>query len=101
MIKETILICALGVCVAGCGHDSARTQQVRSAAAIDLRCEESAIELVEEEPMRVRVEGCGETMTYMYRCRAVSRYGGSYGESARQAAVQECRWAPVDESQGS
>jgi hypothetical protein len=97
MMKHTILICALGACVVGCGHDSARTQQVRSAAAVDLGCEESAIKFVEEEPTRVRVEGCGDAMTYRYQCRAVSRYGGPYGESASEAAVQECRWAPVEE----
>lgn len=95
MIKQFILICVLGAFVVSCGHDSARTQQVRSAAALDLGCEESAIELVEEDPMRVRVQGCGETMIYMYRCRAVSRHGGSYGESASAASIQECRWAPV------
>ncbi len=66
----------------GCGHESAAIQQVRSAAAVDLECDEGSIELVDDKPMEKRVS-CGRTLTYMYKCNAET--GG--GES--------CRWKPV------
>jgi hypothetical protein len=67
----------------GCGHESAATQQIRSAASVDLECDASMIEFVDDEPMAKRVTGCGRTLTYMYKCNAEP--GG--GES--------CRWKPV------
>jgi hypothetical protein len=67
----------------GCGHESAATQQVRSAASVDLECEASAIELDENKPMQVRATGCGRALTYMYQC-SVTAGGGS-----------DCRWKPV------
>ncbi len=67
----------------GCGHESAATQQVRSAAELDLECDASVIEFVEDAPMEKRVTGCGRTLTYMYRCSPTA--GGG----------QECRWKPV------
>lgn len=67
----------------GCGHESAATQQVRSAAELDLECDASVIEFVEDAPMEKRVTGCGRTLTYMYRCNPTA--GGG----------QECRWKPV------
>jgi hypothetical protein len=68
---------------AGCGHESAATQQVRSAAAVDLSCDESVIEFVEDAPMEKRVTGCGRTLTYMYKCNPTA--GGG----------QDCRWKAV------
>jgi hypothetical protein len=65
-----------------CGRESAATQQIRSAAAVDLDCDESQIELVYDEPMVKRASGCGRTLTYMYKC------GTSNGR-------QQCRWKPV------
>ena len=67
----------------GCGHESAATQQIRSAAAVDLDCDESVIEFVDSSPMQQRVTGCGRTLTYMYKCNP-SPNGG-----------QDCRWKPV------
>jgi hypothetical protein len=69
--------------LAGCGHESAAVQQVRSAAAVDLECEASVIEFVRDDPMVKQVSGCGRTLTYMYQCGATS--GGG----------QSCRWRPV------
>ena len=69
--------------VVACGHESAATQQIRSAAAGDLDCEASVIEFVEDAPMEKRVTGCGRTLTYMSRCNPAE--GGG----------QECRWRPV------
>jgi hypothetical protein len=74
---------AIVALVWGCGHESAATQQIRSAASVDLECDASMIEFVDDEPMRKRVSGCGRTLTYMYKCNAMA--GG--GES--------CRWRPV------
>lgn len=67
----------------GCGHESAATQQIRSAASVDLECDASMIEFVDDEPMRKRVSGCGRTLTYMYKCNAMVDGGES------------CRWRPV------
>ena len=67
----------------GCGHESAATQQVRSAAAVDLQCEASMIEFVDDSPAKKRVSGCGRTLNYMYKCNPIT--GGS----------QHCRWKPV------
>lgn len=67
----------------GCGHESAATQQVRTAAAVDLNCDASVIEFVDDEAMVKRVSGCGRTLTYMSKCNATS--GGG----------QDCRWKAV------
>ena len=66
-----------------CGHESAATQQIMSAAAVDLGCDEASIEFIEDKPMEKRVSGCGQTLTYMYKCNPAA--GGG----------QSCRWKPV------
>ena len=76
------------VFLAGCGHENAGTQQVRSAAAVDLSCDESVIELVEDTPMEKRVSGCGRKLTYMYKCNPTA--GGG----------QDCRWKAVPDKSG-
>ena len=73
----------LVACMAACGHESAATQQIRSAASVDLECEASQIELIDDSPMKKRASGCGKTLTYMYKCKPTS--GGG----------QDCRWKPV------
>ena len=77
------LLGLLGLIAAGCGHESAATQQVRSAAAVDLDCDASMIEFVGDEAMVKRVSGCGRTLTYMSKCNPTE--GGG----------QDCRWKPV------
>lgn len=67
----------------GCGHESAATQQVRSAAAVDLDCDATMIEFVDDQAMVKRVSGCGRTLTYMSKCNPTA--GGG----------QDCRWKPV------
>ncbi|MBW1760551.1 MAG: hypothetical protein JRG67_08235 [Deltaproteobacteria bacterium] len=93
MPKKVVQVAAImalslvGLLDLGCGHESAATQQVRSAAAVDLDCDASMIEFVGDEPMVKRVSGCGRTLTYMSKCNAAA--GGG----------QTCSWKPVrDES---
>jgi hypothetical protein len=81
MFKLLFFVCL--VVFIGCGHESAATQQIRSAAAVDLSCDESVIEIVEDAPMEKRVSGCGRTLTYMYKCNPTP--GGG----------QDCRWKAV------
>jgi len=76
------------VSLTGCGHENAATQQVRSAAAVDLSCDESVIEFTEDTPMEKRVNGCGRTLTYMYKCNPT--HGGG----------QDCRWKAVRDKSG-
>jgi hypothetical protein len=83
MPKTIIYVAAMSCLGLGCGHESAATQQVRSAASVDLDCDPSRIELVSDAPMEKRVSGCGRTLTYMYKCNPTA--GGG----------QECRWKPV------
>ncbi len=85
MFKHVIIfpLVVLLVFWTGCGHENAATQQVRSAAAVDLSCDESVIEIVEDTPMEKRVSGCGRTLTYMYKCNPT--VGGG----------QDCRWKAV------
>lgn len=83
MFKHVVSVATFVLLLGGCGHENAATQQVRSAAAVDLDCEESMIEFVEDEPMQKRVSGCGRQMTYMYKCNPAA--GGG----------QDCRWKPV------
>ncbi|TNF61632.1 MAG: hypothetical protein EP303_05325 [Deltaproteobacteria bacterium] len=83
MPKNVFRVAVIMMLGLGCGHESAATQQVRSAAAIDLDCDESMIEFVDDESMVKRVSGCGRTLTYMYKCNATA--GGG----------QDCRWKPV------
>lgn len=83
MLKRVVYVAAIAALGLGCGHESAATQQIRSAASVDLECDASMIEFVDDEPMRKRVTGCGRTLTYMYKCNAAT--GGG----------QSCRWKPV------
>ena len=83
MLKRFVYVAAIAALGLGCGHESAATQQIRSAASVDLECDASMIEFVDDEPMRKRVTGCGRTLTYMYKCNAAA--GGG----------QSCRWKPV------
>lgn len=83
MSNRVAYIAAVAAFLWGCGHESAATQQVRNAASVDLECDASMIELVEDEPMRKQVTGCGRSLTYMYQCTATA--GGG----------QTCRWKPV------
>jgi len=83
MLKRVVYVAAIAALGLGCGHESAATQQIRSAASVDLECDASMIEFVDDEPMRKRVTGCGRTLTYMYKCNAAA--GGG----------QSCRWTPV------
>ena len=83
MPKKVLQVAAIMVLCVGCGHESAATQQIRSAAAVDLQCDESVIEFVEDKPMEKRVTGCGRTLTYMNQC--VPTAGGG----------QNCEWRPV------
>lgn len=83
MPNPTLYFAAILMLAIGCGHESAAMQQVRSAAAVDLGCDVSVIEFVEDKPMEKRVTGCGRTLTYMSQCTATG--GGG----------QSCRWKPV------
>lgn len=83
MSERALVLLAAATFAVGCGHESAAIQEVRTAAAVDLECESSMIEFVDDQPMRKRVTGCGRTLTYMYRC--VAEAGGG----------QTCRWKAV------
>ncbi len=86
-VVQVAAIMVLSLLALGCGHESAATQQVRSAASVDLDCDASMIEFVGDEPTVKRVSGCGRTLTYMSKCNAAA--GGG----------QTCSWKPVrDES---
>jgi len=83
MPSKVVQVAAIVALSLGCGHESAATQQIRSAAAVDLDCDATMIELVDDSPMQKRVSGCGRTLTYMYKCNPTA--GGG----------QDCRWKPV------
>lgn len=86
MLKQVVFVAALAFCASahfGCGQQSAATQEIMSAASIDLPCDEASIEFIEDKPMQKRVSGCGRTLTYMYKCNPAS--GGG----------QDCKWKPV------
>jgi hypothetical protein len=83
MQKILIQMAAAMALSMGCGHESAAIQEIRSAAAVDLDCDASMIEFVDDKPMSKRVSGCGRTLTYMSRCNA-SASGG-----------QRCEWKAV------
>jgi hypothetical protein len=82
-VAAIMALSLIGLIAVGCGHESAATQQVRSAAAVDLDCDASMIEFVDDEAMVKRVSGCGRTLTYMSKCNATA--GGG----------QACSWKPV------
>lgn len=83
MRSKAIQVAAIMALVSGCGHESAATQQIRSAAAVDLDCDASLIEFVDDAAMQKQVSGCGRTLTYMYKCTPIA--GGG----------KNCRWKPV------
>jgi hypothetical protein len=83
MRKIVIQMAAVMALSMGCGHESAAMQQIRSAAAVDLDCDASMIEFVEDKPMSKRVSGCGRTLTYMSKCNATASGG------------QSCQWKAV------
>ncbi|MGB5809663.1 MAG: hypothetical protein WBG86_03980 [Polyangiales bacterium] len=82
-IAALYVLCVVSVAIAGCGHESAATQQIMNAAAVDLSCDQSVLEFVEDKPMEKRVSGCGRALTYMYQCNPAS--GGG----------QTCKWKAV------
>ena len=82
LILVTTLYIVLGG-LAGCGHESAATQEIRSAASTDLACDPSVIEFVKDAPMEKQVAGCGRELTYMYKCNPAPDGG------------QDCRWKAV------
>jgi len=82
-VAAIMVFSLLGLLDLGCGHESAATQQVRSAAAVDLDCDASMIEFVDDEALVKRVSGCGRTLTYMSKCNATA--GGG----------RACSWKPV------
>ncbi len=91
-VAGTMLLSVLGLVVLvvlvvlaglGCGHEPAATQEVRSAASVDLDCDPSMIEFVGNAPTVKRVSGCGRSLTYMSKCNATA--GGG----------QDCRWKAV------
>ena len=82
-VAAIMVFSLLGLLDSGCGHESAATQQVRSAAAVDLDCDASMIEFVDDEALVKRVSGCGRTLTYMSKCNATA--GGG----------QACSWKAV------
>jgi hypothetical protein len=83
MRSKAIQVAAIMALVVGCGHESAATQQIRSAAAVDLDCDASMIEFVDDAAMQKRVSGCGQTLTYMHKCTSTT--GGG----------KDCRWKAV------
>jgi len=83
MRSKVVQVAAIMALNLGCGHESAATQQIRSAAAVDLDCHGSQIEFVDDSPMAKQVSGCGRTLTYMYKCKPAA--GGG----------QTCSWKPV------
>lgn len=73
-----------------CAGDSAMNAQVRSRAASDLNCHQSAIEFVEDKPLEKRVRGCGQALVYSRSCA-----GGDPN------AAGSCQWIarqPEDDS---
>ena len=84
LFSSALLLVVLGACA-----DNAATQQVRSAASVDMGCHESSIEFVQDAPLEKTVRGCGQELTYMRQC------GGR--------ATGSCRWQAfrVDNSKPS
>jgi hypothetical protein len=82
-VAAVVALGLVGLVGVGCGHESAATQEVRSAASVDLDCDPSLIEIVDDKPMEKRVTGCGRTLTYMSKCNATAGGGAA------------CDWTPV------
>jgi hypothetical protein len=59
---------------AGCGGASASTSQLKTRAAFDLNCPESAIEVSELDKVTRGVRGCGKQRTYVESCKS-NEYG--------------------------
>ena len=55
MLSRVVQVVAIMTLCLGCGHESAATQQIRSAASVDLECDPSQIEFVEDKAMQKRV----------------------------------------------
>jgi len=67
----------------GCGHESAASKDVRSAAAVDLDCDPSEIKLDERRPQQTVATGCGKQQIYVYKC---------FGAKTDK---KDCKWVPV------
>jgi hypothetical protein len=81
----TLFSLALFLPAFGCAETAADVQ-VRYAAAEDLECDESALQIVESRPYRKRVEGCGRTVTYVRSCPASG--------PSTSAWASRCQWLP-------
>ena len=69
----------------GCAESAASTD-VRTAAAVDLECDESEIKLDERRPRQTVATGCGREQIYRYKCTSAPE-----GDRDRK----ECEWVPI------
>jgi hypothetical protein len=68
----------------GCGHQATTaSQDVRSAAAVDLDCDPSEIKLDERRPQQTIASGCGKEQIYRYKC---------FGAKSDK---KDCKWVPI------
>ena len=69
---------------AGCAETAANAE-VRSAAAVDLDCDESAVAIVDSSPGEKRVEGCGRSLVYTRSCGSAPASAGAW--------AGRCQWS--------
>ena len=79
-----------GLCLSACA-ETAASAEVRSAAAADLQCDESAVAIVDNSPGRKRVEGCGRSLTYVRSCGSAPPSAGAW--------AGRCQWSPYPDEE--
>lgn len=85
--------------LSACGGESAINSQVRTKAASDFNCHQSAIEFVEDRPLEKRVRGCGQELIYARTCSGSGSRG--WHGSAGGDYTGSCQWVariPEEES---
>ncbi len=89
LLFVVLLFVGLWFSTAGCG-ETAASLQVRSAAAADLDCDESAVVVADDRPYEKRVEGCGRSLTYVRYCGNADPEDGAW--------AGRCEWTAFAES---
>ena len=82
MLRQFIFVLVALPLVVACA-ESAASQEVRTAAAVDLDCDPSEIELNEARPRQTIASGCGKEQFYRYKC---------FGAKSDK---KDCKWVPI------
>ena len=83
-IRAVLSFLSVAAGLMGCA-ETAASAEVRSAAAVDLDCDETAVAIVDSSPGEKTVEGCGRSLVYTRSCGSAPASAGAW--------AGRCQWS--------